>query len=113
MYNLRTKSWYFKESLNVASGCIIDTCPVCSELVWEDEWRIFDNIIMHSRCVPDYVKRRHGMNEEQFLRLSGAQELRQAILDTRLNLKDSMDFYTKKLQGLENELTRMETEGKA
>ena len=96
----------------MASGCIIDTCPVCDDLVWEDEWRIFDNIIMHSRCTSDYVKRRHGMNEEQFLRLSGAQELRQAILDTQLNLKDSMDFYTKKLQDLENELTRIETEGK-
>ena len=94
----------------MASGCIIDTCPVCNEIVWEDEWRIFEGIIMHPWCVSDYIKSKHGMNEKQFLRLCGAQEVRQAILDTRVAFKDSMDFYNKKLQDLEEQLARVETE---
>jgi len=102
----------FREMLNVASGCIIDTCPVCDDLVWEDEWRFFDGIIMHSRCVQDYLKNQRGINESQFLRLCGAQELGQAIQDTKASLKDSMDFYEKKLQDLGEQLERIETEGK-
>lgn len=97
----------------MASGCIIDTCPVCDGIVWEDEWRLFDNIIMHPWCVPKYTKRKYGMNENQFLRLCGAQELRQAILDTQATFKDSMDFYEKILQDLKERLERIETEGKA
>lgn len=96
----------------MASGCIIDTCPVCNEIIWEDEWRIFDDVIMHSWCVSGFIKDKHGMNESQFLRLCGAQELRQAIQDTQAALKDSMDFYNSKLQDLEEQLTRIETEGK-
>jgi len=96
----------------MASGCIIDTCPECGELVWEDEWRIFNDIIIHSRCVPKYTKKKYGMNEGQFLRLCGAQDLRQAIQDTRQAFKDSMDFYDEKLKGLEEQLARIETEGK-
>jgi hypothetical protein len=87
-------------------------CPVCGAIVCEDEWRIFDDLIMHPRCVPDYVKQKYGMNESQFLRICGAQELRQAIQDTRESFKDSMDFYNTKLQDLEEQLVRIEAEGK-
>lgn len=93
----------------MASGSIIiDSCPVCGELVWEDEWRIFDNIIMHPRCVKGYVKGKYGMNESQFLRLCGAQELRQEILDARVALKDSMDFFNRKIRDLEERLIKIE-----
>ena len=106
---MRITSGYNQEKITVASGCIMGTCPVCDENVWEDEWRIFDDIIIHSRCTSDYLKRRHGMNESQFLRLCGAQELRKEILDTHATLKDSMDFFARKLQDLEEQLVRIET----
>lgn len=96
----------------MASGSIIDTCPVCNDFIWEDEWRIFEDIIMHPWCVKKYLKSKHGMNESQFLRLCGAQELRQAIQDTRQVFKDSVDFYEKKLQDLDEQLARIEAEGK-
>jgi polyhydroxyalkanoate synthesis regulator phasin len=83
-------------------------CPVCGDLVWEDDWRIFDDLIMHPGCVSGYIKNRHGMNENQFLRLCGAQELRQAIQDMRAALKDSMDFYSQGLQSLEEQLAKIE-----
>jgi hypothetical protein len=96
----------------MASGCIMGECPACGDIVCEDEWRIFDKLIMHPRCVPDYVKKKHRMNEDQFLRLCGAQELRQVIQDTRESFKDSMDFYNAKLQDLEEQLVSIEKEGK-
>ncbi|WP_348982144.1 hypothetical protein, partial [Desulfosporosinus sp. OT] len=106
--DLRNTSGYNQDGLTMASGCIIDTCPVCDEIVWEDEWRVFDNVIMHPRCVPEYTKRKHGMNEEQFLRLCGAQDLRQAILDIQKTYRDSMDFFKKRLQDLEERLVMIE-----
>ena len=92
----------------MASGCIMGYCPVCEEIVWEDEWRFFNDIMMHPGCVSAYIRSRHGMNEEQFLRLCGAQELRQAIHDTRQSFKNSMDFYTEKLVALEAQLAEIE-----
>ncbi|EGW39187.1 hypothetical protein DOT_2920 [Desulfosporosinus sp. OT] len=48
------------------------------------------------------------MNEEQFLRLCGAQDLRQAILDIQKTYRDSMDFFKKRLQDLEERLVMIE-----
>ena len=97
----------------MASGCIMGDCPVCGDIVWEDEWRTFDEIIIHSRCVRDYLKSHRGMNESQFLKLCGAQELRQAILDTQASFKESMDFYSKKIQDIEEQFARIEKEEKS
>ena|SRR3990167_4151370 len=92
----------------MASGCIMGECPVCEDIVWEDEWRYFDDVFMHQKCVSEYLKNRRGMSKEQFLKLCGAQELRQAIQDTRQSFKDSMDFYTEKLDSLEAQLAEIE-----
>lgn len=35
----------------MASGCIFGKCPVCGELVWEDDWFMDDNGKMyHQKC---------------------------------------------------------------
>ncbi|GEM_PF-2532896 len=63
----------------MASGCIIGKCPVCDELIWEDEWDIIHDKIIHSWCKKQYIKSRYGMDESQFLRLMGATELKKDI----------------------------------
>jgi hypothetical protein len=40
----------------MASGRILGNCPVCEDFVWEDDYRFFDNIMIHPKCVPDYIK---------------------------------------------------------
>lgn len=37
----------------MASGCIMGDCPVCDELVWEDNWDLVDGedlIFVHTEC---------------------------------------------------------------
>lgn len=40
--------------MKLASGCILGECPVCDELVWEDNIDIIDNgkdiIFVHLEC---------------------------------------------------------------
>ncbi len=76
----------------MASGCIMGTCPVCDELVWEDDWDIIDDIIIHAGCRRGYIKNKYGMNEKQFLRLCGASELRKEIAATIEELHSKARF---------------------
>ena len=34
----------------MASGAIIGECPICGELVWEDDWDLTNNITHHKDC---------------------------------------------------------------
>ena len=34
----------------MASGCIMGECWVCDELVWEDEWLVYNDLIIHEKC---------------------------------------------------------------
>lgn len=92
----------------MASGCIMGTCPVCEELVWEDDWDIIDDEIIHEGCRRGFIKNKYGMNEKQFLRLCGASELRKEIAATVEALKGSTHFYMEKLQRLEEKLNEIE-----
>lgn len=92
----------------MASGCIMGTCPVCDELVWEDEWDMIDDIIIHAICRRRYIKEKYGMNEKQFIRLCGTSELRKEIAATIEALKSSSAFYMEKLQILESKLNEIE-----
>jgi hypothetical protein len=38
------------------SGCIMGTCPVCNEHVWEDEWDMVGDIIVHADCKVNYKR---------------------------------------------------------
>ena len=36
----------------MASGCILGTCPVCDDLIWEDEWDMTtDGKMVHEQCL--------------------------------------------------------------
>jgi len=92
----------------MASGCLMGTCPVCDELIWEDEWDIIDNSIIHAACRGGYIKNKLGMNEQQFLRLCGADELRREIRATKEDLARAKDYYMERLQLLEEKLDEIE-----
>lgn len=45
------------------SGCIIEySCPVCGEMVWEDEWDIVGNDIIHETCRGEYNQKKRADN---------------------------------------------------
>lgn len=42
----------------MASGCIVGECPVCDEWIFEDEWTLVGNRIVHvGKCRQKYVQR--------------------------------------------------------
>jgi len=92
----------------MASGVILGNCPVCDELVWEDDWEIIDNTFIHEGCRKSYIKMKYGMNEEQFLRLCGASVLRKEIMETIQSLKETTGFYMEKLLTLQERLAVIE-----
>jgi len=93
----------------MASGCIIGNCPVCGELIWEDEWFIFRDILMHQECQQEYIKLRYGMNEEQFQRLCGSQELRNDIQSLKEIEEERHSGIMEMLEEMENRLNQIET----
>ena len=37
-------------------GCVIcDECPVCGELVYDDEWTIIGDVILHEECKDTFM----------------------------------------------------------
>lgn len=91
----------------MASGCIMGTCPECGDLVWEDDWIMYDDKIMHPDCRRSYIRRRSGMSEEQFERLTRAQSLREEIQETRQIIAESVKFWNERLAALEKELAKV------
>lgn len=91
----------------MASGCILGTCPECGDLVWEDDWIVCDDKIMHSGCRRPYIRKRTGMSEEQFERLTRAQNLQKEIQETRQLIAESVKFWNERLAALENELAKV------
>lgn len=65
----------------MASGCILGECPVCGNLIYEDEWTIIDDTIVHEDCKEQYMIKKYGMNEEQLQRLYGAREIKKQIAE--------------------------------
>lgn len=91
----------------MASGCILGTCPECGDLVWEDDWIMQNDEIMHTGCRGSYIRRRTGMSEEQFERLTRAQSLQKEIQETRQIISESVKFWNERLAALEKELAKV------
>ena len=88
----------------MASGCLMGVCPACDELIWEDQWDMLNDTIIHESCRKAFLQKKLGMSEEQFLRLCGSDELRQETEATKTAMKDSMEFFTEKLLSLQKKL---------
>jgi hypothetical protein len=39
-----------REGRGLASGCIIGECPICEELLWEDEHTLLHGELVHEEC---------------------------------------------------------------
>ena len=55
---------------------------------------------------------KYGMNEDQFQRLCGVSELRREIAETIQGLKDSTEFFMRKLLSLQEQLANIEVSQK-
>lgn len=82
----------------VASGCILGECPVCNELVWEDEWDMAGEVIVHSFC-----KRKYRNNQP-------TRPVADDILTkTEIqNLKEILEYCTERIDFLEKQVRRLQ-----
>ncbi len=93
----------------MASGCIITlNCPVCGEIVWEDEWDMVGDDILHETCRREYIKRKYHLSEEQFSRLYGAQILRAEIQALRQEAEEHKQWTERRAEELEKKLDALE-----
>jgi hypothetical protein len=93
----------------MASGCIMGTCPICDEFVYEDEWVLYGEEIIHESC-----------REQAFLLSKGIRKhnLEQArkvdvIVEALKNLEavvENCENEIKRLELMIKEVERIETE---
>lgn len=94
----------------MASGCIIGNCPVCKELIYEDEWDIVGDAIIHEGCRKAYFKATYHISEQQFHRLMGASELRKDIAEAKTQLAEDIRMLK---EGYGHQITELEKRLKA
>ncbi len=85
----------------MASGCLLGECPICSDLIWEDEDIEIsqDGIFYHKRCFKNL--------NIKTIKLYDAGELKN-IKNDLLVLKDLIKFCTKEIERIENIITKSE-----
>lgn len=85
----------------MASGAILGKCPVCNEHIWEDEWDICDDTILHERCKAEFIGKKLRITENQFFKLSKEQQIKREIEELRNDMKNSFKYYSDELKRLE------------
>lgn len=92
----------------MASGCIMGDCASCGDIVWEDEWTLAGDDLIHERCKPEWYIKRYHLSEDQFKRLYGSSELRRDIADLKKDLAGMVDIYQQHITALEKALDELE-----
>jgi hypothetical protein len=60
----------------MASGCIIGECPVCGEHIYEDEWLLVDDVLIHEECRHKNKKHVRIMRDLQKRLLAAEKEIK-------------------------------------
>lgn len=96
----------------MSSGCILGECPVCGDLIFEDQWDIVGDVIIHESCRKAYFKATYHISEQQFHRLMGAAELRKDIQEAKAQLAEDIrllaDGYGHQIAEFEKRLKNLE-----
>jgi len=89
----------------MASGCIVSTaCPVCGEIVYEDEQHVINDEVIHNACRREYIQTTYHISEEQFRNISGLRELREEIQALKQSAADFHEWTKRRAEELEGKL---------
>ena len=92
----------------MASGCIVGTCPVCNELIWEDEWDITEEgTMLHERCKVKYIAKQMRITEEHLETLSETKKIEIEIEDIKNAMDSDFKYYKSRIEKLENKLNKL------
>lgn len=89
----------------MASGCIIhEKCPVCGDIIWEDQWDIVGDTFVHDTCRREYIKKTLHISDTQFTRLYGIEEIREEIEQIRKAAYEFKEWAEARADELEQKL---------
>ena len=88
---------------SMASGCILNlACPICDEIVWEDNWVLAIDEFVHFECQKLYIMRSTGISQKQFNKLYGIDDLKAQVNAFKAWAIDTADDLLKKIKHLED-----------
>ncbi|NFO03149.1 hypothetical protein FDB23_03315 [Clostridium botulinum] len=85
----------------MASGCIIGICPVCDDVIWEDQWYMIGDTIVHEKCKEAFMANQLKCMEGQAKILSKQQQIKNDIADLREDMKNTFRYYSNEIKRLE------------
>jgi trans-2-enoyl-CoA reductase len=97
----------------MASGCIVGECPVCGEWIFEDEWCLAEDTLVHEDCKEQFFRDKYGLSEEQLQQLYGAQELKHDIEEIRKEFQHELKYFTQQINTLNKRLEGLERKEKS
>lgn len=88
----------------MASGCILGKCPICNDHIWEDEWDMYADTILHERCKREFIENSLKITNGQFEKLSKEQDISKEIECLKKEMNDTFEYYSKRIKALELQL---------
>lgn len=88
----------------MASVAILGTCPVCDEFIWEDDWDIYYDVMMHEECKAKFIADKLKITNGQFDKLSKEKMIIKEIADLKSEMKSSFEYYSMRIDELEKML---------
>lgn len=85
----------------MASGCIIGECPVCGDLIYEDEWTIMNNISVHDRCKDIFIANKLNSTKGQVRILRRQEEIKRDIEYLKSSMEKTFLYYKNEIERLE------------
>jgi hypothetical protein len=88
----------------MASGAILGVCPVCEDVIWEDEWDIYEDTMIHEDCKSKFIADKLRITNGQFEKLSKEQKIISEIGELKRELESAFKYYSDRIRELENSL---------
>jgi len=93
----------------MASGCIMEIqCLVCGEIVWEDEWDMHGEIIVHRWCKGDAILKAKNTTRFQYSQVKSLENIKSDMQ----SVKNLITHCQKEMERLEELIRKHERDGK-
>jgi hypothetical protein len=93
----------------MASGCIMGTCPICDDLVYEDEWIFYGEEIIHESCREQAFLLSKGIRKHNLEQARKTDVIEEALKNLKAIVKDC-ENEIKRLELMIKEVESSETE---
>jgi len=89
------------------SGAILGTCPICNELISEDEWDIFGDDMIHSECKSKAAAWAISVSDEHYSKLCEIKKVKEEVDSLKKDLISNFEYYKSQIAELEDTLEKL------